>query len=570
MSLLEVSWDLMSPEYVLAVNNAIVLKYGNANGCRFGFSRSIANIVYGLFKCGCEWDSLSDDAKQSIQFAIVYFSDTFNSQDVCNTVFGLGRMGAVWNTLNEDCQQAICKIIVTNFHTIKDNQSIKLQTVSNLVYGLGKLSCKWSCLGESVCLSLSNSIVQFSNDYCSQMLSNLVYGMGLMEAPWHSMTSNYTVAISKAIVSVLGTANACRSGTSQGVANLVYGFGKSGVVWSELGDDLKKSIQFGFIYYSKSHTVQGLANIIYGLGLMGAVWHETTPEFRKAVSEAAVRQYGSEESYKLAYSQALSNLVYGLGKCGCLWNELSHDTRGALTRGVIYSSSSCTSVQITIIVYGMGLMEAPWRKMSSEYKQSVTTAIVTNFSTIDGCKIKAGQELVNVLYGLGKSGCSWSGLSETLRFTLRNAAADLSEYLPNSSLAILVYSMGQIGAMWWDMNKAYLSSVSTAIIKHYGTELSCSLADSQAISNIIYGLGKSECVWDNFHNEFREALSFSFKYYSDKFNSQGISNALLGMASMEFVNIYLLLDGIMTSLKLNRNNFTDHVRTCMNVLTYLY
>ncbi|GMH43890.1 hypothetical protein BSKO_11824 [Bryopsis sp. KO-2023] len=380
---------------------------------------------------------------------------TYAARGLASSMHGLGAYcGSM--AKKPELLQGFSEAIVEEF-VRKGNRGgvASAQDFSTLLHGLANIHFEDEARLKSICDLLQEMLSSGEVEFGQQALSNIVWSLSKLDCNDREVLG----LLSERIKGEVGDM------TSQGLANIVYGFGVLGYnhpgALSALG---KESIK---PHRLDRFNCQALVNIIYGLGQVGF-------QERKVLSKLA-REISKPHRLKLLTHQGAANLIYSFGLSGF------HDKQvlEVLLEEILQSQrlKQSSEQELAIIVYGLGLVGYCNRSHLSTLGKEIIKE-----NRLRGC---TDQGLVNIVYGYGK--CQF--FDKEIFLKLMDEAEGRFSQLTPQGIANVFYSLAlmemEITDSIPEQLLRMLESLSSGIDRRGLVGF-----DTQALSNLFWSLGE--------------------------------------------------------------------------------
>jgi hypothetical protein len=138
--------------------------------------------------------------------------------------------------------------------------------------------------------------------------------------------------------------------SSAGIAGFLKGSSGMNYRWDE-NEEMKRMIDNGIkrCYGDKNRIStdgQGIANIIYSFGRMKFKWWDLPRDIKESFYD------GIEKNYSRFCSQEIANIIYSFGEMKFKWADIPRDIKECLYNGIEKNSSRFISQEISSIIHG--------------------------------------------------------------------------------------------------------------------------------------------------------------------------------------------------------------------------
>ncbi len=309
----------------------------------------------------------------------------------------------------------------------------------------------------------------------------------------------------------------------------------------------------------------------------------------------------------------VGNLLHSLSKICVPWSVLPKATQLDILESFVRESQYLVSQQGSMAIYSLGLMGLNINTVPPAVRDNIYTVAISvlneaatvNKNTPVATARPVTQQNSNVIYGLGKLGCSHDDMPKNVQNSIEKSIVAVMDLMNDQEIANTIYSLGILGRNWYnDFNDATINimeknlitkiprmimqgvsnavyglclmkldytnsnpklidAIYNAVVRIYAEPGSRNSADGssasfpardgngQSIANIVYSFGLCNADYSKFPEMVKEAIYNGIILYGGELSSQEISNLIYGLGCL-------------------RANFTDlppNVRNCL-VLNY--
>ena len=312
----------------------------------------------------------------------------------------------------------------------------------------------------------------------------------------------------------------------------------------------------------------------------------------------------------------VGNLLHSLSKICVPWSVLPKAAQLDLLESFVRESRYLVSQQGSMAIYSLGLMGLNINTVPPAVRDNIYTvalsvlneATTVNKNTPVAIARPVTQQNSNVIYGLGKLGCTHDDMPTNVQNSIEKSILAVMNLMNDQEIANTIYSLGILGRNWYNnfngatinvmeknlitkiprmimqgvsnavyglclmkldyanSNPKLIDAIYNAVVRIYaepGSRNSAHSADGsstsfpardgngQSVANIVYSFGLCNADYSNFPEIVKEAIYNGIILYGGELSSQEISNLIYGLGCL-------------------RANFIDlptNVRNCL-VLNY--
>ncbi len=474
----------------------------------------ISRLLYSLAQINMNWnDDLKFDVRVTILKLLVDNIDDMSESEVVNCIYSLGKMDVSWKSIPLELKTSL----LNNIERVLPE--MKGPGLANTVWSLGKTGIKWNNLPHSFCDKIYGklaSIATISID--SHSLSSCIIGMSKMDISWSRIPVFVKVALDHAISRI-------NNGkvTEQSVGNILWGLGSMGANKANMSPGAIASIYDMICIVSKSYKSQGISNTLYGLAKMNWRWTDLPSKVTDAIENHLRSKYGLQNMP----DYSIANIVWSFGQLNALWSVnhkpringyLSTDICIKLANAVQFKCSYMNEQGLSNTLLGLAKMEAKWSYFTLPLKKNIFSSIVALAETMKA------QGISNTLWALSSLGVSWndinqfSNISKEFAKTIIKLKNDFNE----QSIATCLHALSRMDVQYNQLSE----DLKVTLEEICGN---CTKMKPIETANILYGLGKMNCMFSSLPVKTQNALITGVINTCDAMDEQELGNTVWGL-----------------------------------------
>jgi hypothetical protein len=141
-------------------------------------------------------------------------------------------------------------------------------------------------------------------------------------------------------------------------------------------------------------------------------------------------------------------------------------------------------------IYGLGLMHVTWSNMEPDLCAAIEGACLRAFNKdVPKDNQQASQSIANIIYSFGNMGAVWSDLSLPIRTALCTGIDIWNKDLKSQELSNIVYGLGIMRASYQQLPPETQLSLFSAIQRVKG------ILNQQEVCSTLHGYAKMGAVW---------------------------------------------------------------------------
>jgi hypothetical protein len=125
------------------------------------------------------------------------------------------------------------------------------------------MGLQWETIPTDIRRNLEQSLLGRGNDFSVSLLSGFVKGSTGLNYRWDE-NLDMKKLVYHGIKRYYGDKNRIPPDSSQGISNIIYGFGEMELKWADFPKEIKECIYNGIEKNSSGFTSQEISNILYG------------------------------------------------------------------------------------------------------------------------------------------------------------------------------------------------------------------------------------------------------------------------------------------------------------------
>lgn len=502
----------------------------------------ISKLLYSLAQINVNWN---DDLKFDVRIKILKFLvdniDDMSESEVVNCIYSLGKMDVSWKAIPSELKTSLLNNIERVLPVMKG------PGLANTVWSLGKTGIKWNNLPHSFCDKIYDKLVSIATiSIDSHSLSSCIIGMSKMDISWSRIPVVVKVALDHAI-SRLNNGKV----TEQSVGNILWGLGSMGANKANMSPGAIASIYDMICIVSKSYKSQGISNTLYGLAKMNWRWIDLPSKVIDAIESHLRSKYGLQNMP----DYSVANIVWSLGQLNALWSvdhksringHLSADICIKVTNAVQCKCSFMNEQGLSNTLLGLAKMEAKWSYFTLPLKKNIFSAIVALAETMKA------QGISNTLWALSSLGVSWNDINQFSNISKEFAKTiiKLKNDFNGQSIATCLHALSRMDVQYNQLNE----ELKVTLEEICGN---CTKMRPIETANILYGLGKMNCVFSSLPVKTQNTLIAGVINTCDDMDEQELGNTvwgLMGQMGLKYSTMQIdLRDKLIDSIVSKRN-----------------
>lgn len=303
----------------------------------------------------------------------------------------------------------------------------------------------------------------------------------------------------------------------------------------------------------------------------------------------------------------VGNLLHSLSKICVPWSVFPASAQVDILESFVRESKYLVSQQGSMAIYSLGLMGLNINSVSPAVRDNIYTvaiSVLNEATTITkNTPVTTARPITqqnsNVIYGLGKLGCSHDDMPKNVQNSVEKSILSVMDLMNDQEIANTIYSLGILGWNWYQdfsidvinimeknliikiprmimqgvsnavyglclmkldytkSNSKLIDAIYNAVVRIYaepgsknslhsttGSSSSFPVRDGngQSIANIIYSFGLCNADYSQFPEQVKEAIYNGIILYGGELSSQEISNLIYGLGCLRANFIELPVD----------------------------
>lgn len=527
-------------------------------------AQGISNSLWGMMLMNAQWRVLSRELQHVLLQAIAREAHHMDEQEVANTLYSLGCMGVNWkvdHVLSKDCS--------TKEHLLQSlERALEEMPTSGVVVsllGLSKLQISWYVLPPSLQASLSSAVARVLRNASDRTISTCIHALGGLGMRWNALgpvlqtgiqesisRSQWELRKTGTVISSIEGGTTPHDPNSHSLANssatrphpfqprdfpqslLLFDLppqAAAELLLSSPFDSVLSSVDQLLPFWSKP--LVGSIKVIDGdTGhdvLTVLLHHEVIRKggsllHAKSTAISMVPMVRKGARYVHAAS---SQPVFARAWQPPAGSSLPvSSSPSSVDRGEGYPSSRPIRTAESAsdkghYVISLAKLEVPWDALDVSAKISLLTSLSVALPSL------SEQGVVNSLRALSDMGVTWLHLSisPTIRSALLTAITRVAPSMREQGVSMTFLALAKMDVCYRgeELNDQVRLALRRAIVRQ-------SEIGEQALSNLLYGLGKLKCKWMDLHPDVRYVLTAAIVVCQlrSKCSALGVANSLFG------------------------------------------
>ena len=299
---------------------------------------SLSSTVWALAKMGLRWFNLSREIRSQIMTSLCIYSTSFSPQQSSKTLWALGTLGAS----AEECPHGLLQNCLTNVNKIKKSQIGGGVSASQSLTGLAKLSISWNEVSAELKSSIWEQSIRVFQSTNDRGIANAVWALGTMGAidlPKHVKDAMYT-----------GVLRAIQTSSSWSLSNVVWGFAKMKLSWSELPVAVQEVVMSNVARVEPTMNNVDVGVLTWALGSLETPIDTLPDRFLDPLFRAITRNLSAMRP------QELANTIWGLSGAYVSWNSLPSAMCWSINVALRRVGEEMSPQEVANSCYGMALI----------------------------------------------------------------------------------------------------------------------------------------------------------------------------------------------------------------------
>lgn len=523
-------------------------------------AQGISNSLWGLMLMNAQWRVLSKELQHVLLQAIAREAHHMDEQEVANTLYSLGCMGVHWKDYVPSSTKE--HLLQSLESALEDGERMPTSGVVVSLLGLSKLQISWYALPPSLQACLSSAVARVLRNASDRTISTCIHALGGLGMRWNALgpvlQTGIQESISRSHWELRGTGTGISSSIGGGavphdpnpLANstdthphpfqprdfpqslLLFDLPSQAaaeLLLSSPFDSLLSSVDQLLPFWPK--TSAGTIKVIDGdtghdvLTVLlhhemirnGSLLHAKPTAISMVPMVRKGARYVHAGSSQPVFARAWQPPA---GSSLPVSSSPSVDRGGGDPVSRPMRTAEPTSDKGHYVI-SLAKLEVPWDALGVSAKISLLTSLSVALPSL------SEQGVVNSLRALSDMGTTWLHLSisPTIRSALLAAITRVAPHMREQGVSMTFLALAKMDVCYRgeELNDQVRLALRTAIVRQ-------SEIGEQALSNLLYGLGKLKCKWMDLHPDVRYVLTAAIVVCQlrSKCSALGVANSLFG------------------------------------------
>ena len=529
-------------------------------------AQGISNSLWGMMLMKAQWRVLSKELQHVLLQAITREAHHMDEQEVANTLYSLGCMGVQWKDhVSIDCSTKE-HMLQSLESALEDGERMPTSGVVVSLLGLSKLQISWYALPPSLQACLSSAVARVLRNASDRTISTCIHALGGLGMRWDALgpvlQTGIQESISRSHWELTGTGTGISSSIGGGAvppnpnpnpnplanstATLPHQFQPRDLPQSLLLFDLPPQAAAELLLSSPFDSVLSSVDQLLPFGskpsagtikiidgdtgldvLTELLHHEMIPNDSllhakpTAISMVPMVRKGARYVHAVS-SQPVFARAWPppVGSSLPVSSSPSVDRVGGDPSSRPIRTADSTSDKGHYVI-SLAKLEVPWDALGVSAKISLLTSLSVALPSL------SEQGVVNSLRALSDMGATWLHLSisPTIRSALLAAITRVAPSMREQGVSMTFLALAKMDVCYRgeELNDEVRLALRRAIVRQ-------SEIGEQALSNLLYGLGKLKCKWMDLHPDVRYVLTAAIVVCQlrSKCSALGVANSLFG------------------------------------------
>jgi len=515
-------------------------------------AQGISNSLWGMMLMNAQWRVLSKELQHVLLQAIAREAHHMDEQEVANTLYSLGCMGVHWKDhVSKDCSTKE-HLLQSLESALEDGERMPTSGVVVSLLGLSKLQISWYALPPSLQACLSSAVARVLRNASDRTISTCIHALGGLGMRWNALGPVLQTGIQESI----SRSHWELTGTGTGISSSIGGGGgvphnpnpPKDLPQSLLLSDLPPQAAAELLLSSPFDVHSLLSSVDQLLpfwpkpsaGTIKIIDGDTGHDVLTVLLHQEMIRNGS-----LLHAKPTAMSMVPMVRKGAryvhavssqpvfarVWqppagSSLPVSSSPSVDRGWGKSSSrpirtaESTSDKGHYVI-SLAKLEVPWDALGVSAKISLLTSLSVALPSL------SEQGVVNSLRALSNMGVTWLHLSisPTIRSALLAAITRVAPSMREQGVSMTFLALAKMKVCYRgeELNDQVRLALRRAIVRQ-------SEIGEQALSNLLYGLGKLKCKWVDLHPDVRYVLTAAIVVCQlrSKCSALGVANSLFG------------------------------------------